>query len=342
MAERDGPIYDLMARVPGRDWRGADVDALLESAREPFVLRGLVADWPLVAAGKRSPGEARNYLLDHARDRTFAVSIGPPGHDGRLFYDADMAMNFRSGTGKLGDIFAGIDKGETLGDIRTVYLASIDIPAHFEGLDDANPVDLGMRDPLKSIWIGTRTRIAAHNDYPDNLACCAVGRRRFTLFPPDQFRNLYLGPIDNTPAGRAVSMVDFAAPDLAAYPRFVEAMAHAQTVELDPGDAIFIPSMWWHHVEGLADFNILVNYWWRRTPAWLGQPQEALNHAILAIRDLPAEDRAIWRDLFDHYVFGADESVTDHIPEAARSILAPLTPESAGRLRAFLLRTLSR
>jgi len=343
MADRDAPIYDGLASVPERGWRGeGGLDTLFDGAREPFVLRGLVADWPLVAAGQRSARDARAYLLDRARDRAFKVSIGPPGHDGRLFYNADMAMNFRSGTGKLADIFAGIDQGEALGDIRTVYLASIDIPTHFEGLDAENAVDLGDRDPLKSIWIGTRTRIAAHNDYPDNLACCAVGRRRFTLFPPDQFRNLYLGPIDNTPAGRAVSMVDFAAPDLAEHPRFVDAMAHAQTAVLEPGDAIFIPSMWWHHVEGLADFNILVNYWWRRTPAWLGQPQEALNHAILAIRDLPPEDRAIWRDLFDHYVFDADERVTDHIPEAARSILAPLTPESAGRLRAFLLRTLSR
>ena len=343
MGDRAAPIGDRLASVPERDWTSAGaLDALIDGTREPFVLRGLVADWPLVAAGRRSAREARAYLLDRASDRAFKVSIGPPGHDGRLFYDADMAMNFRSGTGKLADIFAGIDQGETLGDIRTVYLASIDIPTHFEGLDAENGIDLGDRDPLKSIWIGTRTRIAAHNDYPDNLACCAVGRRRFTLFPPDQFRNLYLGPIDNTPAGRAVSMVDFAAPDLAKHPRFADAMAHAQTVVLEPGDAIFIPSMWWHHVEGLADFNILVNYWWRRTPAWLGQPQEALNHAILAIRDLPPEDRAIWRDLFDHYVFDADAGVTDHIPEAARSILAPLTPESAGRLRAFLLRTLSR
>lgn len=342
MADRDGPIYDCLARVPEREWSGAGLDSLLDDAREPFVLRGLVADWPLVAAAKRSARDVRRYLLDHARDRPFMVSIGPPGHDGRLFYDHDMAMNFRAGTGKLADIFAGIDKGEQLGDIRTVYLASIDIPTHFDGLDEANPVDLGARDPLKSIWIGTRTRIAAHNDFPDNLACCAAGRRRFTLFPPDQFRNLYLGPIDHTPAGRVVSMVDFDAPDLAAHPRFVEAMAHALTVELEPGDAIFIPSMWWHHVEGLADFNILVNYWWRRTPAWLGQPQEALNHAILAIRDLPPEDKAIWRDLFDHYVFENDGGVTDHIPESARSILAPLTPETAGRLRAFLLRTLSR
>src|SRR3546814_17094466 len=72
------------------------------------------------------------------------------------------------------------------------------------------------------------------------------------------------------------------------------------------------------------------------------QPQAALNHAILAIRDLPPEDKAIWREQFDHYVFENDDSVTDHIPEKARSILARLTPESAGRLRAFLFRTLSR
>ena len=343
MADRDPAIYDRFARVREVECdAGAGLDALLTGAREPFVVRGLVADWPLVAAGRTSARAARAYLLDHARDRPFTVSIAPPGHDGRLFYDADMAMNFRTGTGRLPDIFAGIDAAEEQGEARTVYLASIDIPAHFAGLDAANPVDLGCREPLKSIWIGTRTRIAAHNDFPDNLACCAAGRRRFTLFPPDQFGNLYLGPIDNTPAGRAVSMVDFDAPDLAAHPRFVEAMAHAQVAELEPGDALFIPSMWWHHVEGLDPFNILVNYWWRDTPAWLGQPQDALNHAMLAIRDLPAEDKAIWRRLFDHYVFDADDDVTAHIPEKARSVLAPLTAETAGRLRAFLLRTLSR
>src|SRR3546814_4283264 len=97
-----------------------------------------------------------------------------------------MAMNFRSGTGKLADIFAGIDSAEDQGEARTVYLGSIDIPSHFDGLDTANPIDLGAREPYKSIWIGTRTRIAAHNDFPDNLACCAVGRRRFTLFRSEE------------------------------------------------------------------------------------------------------------------------------------------------------------
>src|SRR3546814_14003668 len=89
-----------------------------------------------------------------------------------------MEMNFRVGTGKLADIFGGIDKAEELGEARTVYLASIDIPSHLDGLDEANRVELGDRDPLKGIWIGTRTRIAAHNDFPDNQIGRAWGRQR--------------------------------------------------------------------------------------------------------------------------------------------------------------------
>jgi hypothetical protein len=320
----------------------AALDEALRTATTPFVVRGLVADWPLVAAARRSADDARAYLLAHARELPFAVSVGKPGSGGRLFYDEAMGMNFGMTRARLPDIFSKIAAVEDQADAPPIYLASIDLHQFFSGLAEANTVPLGSRTPLASIWIGTRTRIAAHNDFPDNLACVAAGRRRFTLFPRDQFRNLYLGPVDHTPAGRAVSMVDFHAPDLPRFPRFAEALRHAQVAELDAGDALYIPAMWWHHVEGLAPFNVLVNYWWRDTPAWLGQPQDALNHAMMAIRDLPADEKAHWRALFDHYVFENDESVTAHIPEAARSVLAPLTPESAGRIRAFLLRALSK
>ena len=320
MAEADPGIFAALARIPEVAVDGsAGLDAQLRAADSPFIVRGLVADWPLVEAGKRSASEAREYIVRRRRDRPFTVSVGEPGSDGRLFYDAAMAMNFRTMRAKLPEIFAKID---ALG-------------------EEALPIYLGDRSCLASIWMGTRTRIAAHNDIPDNLACVAVGRRRFTLFPHDQFRNLYLGPVDNTPAGRAVSMVDFHAPDFAAHPRFADALAHAQVAELEAGDALYIPAMWWHHVEGLDPFNVLVNYWWRETPRWLGHPQDALNHALLAIRDLPADQKARWRDLFDYYVFGNDDQVVGHIPEEGRSILAPLTPESAGRIRAYLLRQLS-
>ena len=319
-----------------------ELDAALRSAQAPFIVRGLVADWPLVHAGLRSSRAARDYLAERALDRPFVASVGAKGGDGRFFYNEAMAMNFRMATAKLPDIFAQIDAGERSGDPQPIYLASIDIHGFFKGLHEANHVDLGERAALASIWMGTRTRIAAHNDFPQNLACVAVGRRRFTLFPPDQFRNLHLGPVDNTPAGRAVSMVDFHSPDLHRHPRFTEALRHAQVAELAPGDALFVPSMWWHHVEGLDPFNVLVNYWWRDTPRWMGQPQDALNHAMLAIRDLPEAEKKHWREQFNWYVFDNGEEVVSHIPPQARSILAPLTAESAGRIRAFLLRALSR
>ena len=89
-------------------------------------------------------------------------------------------------------------------------------------------------------------------------------------------------------AGQSISLVDFAKPDFEAYPKFRQALDAAQVVELEPGDAILIPSMWWHHVESLDDMNILINYWWRNTPAYMGSPVNVLQHAIMGIRDLPS------------------------------------------------------
>ena len=331
-----------MARMEEREaGDAAALDALLKSSDTPFVIRGLVDHWPLVQAGKRSGREARDYLVQHARKRPFTVSLGPPGHNGRLFYDAEMEMNFQTARGELAAIMKGIDDNEERENPPTIYLTSVDVHDYFEGLHETNHVDLGTREPITSIWIGTRTVVAAHNDFPDNLACCAVGRRRFTVFPPDQFRNLYLGPIDNTPAGRAVSMVDFHDPDLEAHPRFAEAIKHALVADLEPGDAVFVPSLWWHHVEGRDRFNAMINYWWRDTPRWLGQPQDALNHAILAVRDLPDDEKATWRALFDYYVFENGDDVASHIPAGKRGILERLTPESANRIRTFLMRTIN-
>ncbi|MGB5447787.1 MAG: cupin-like domain-containing protein, partial [Woeseiaceae bacterium] len=120
------------------------------------------------------------------------------------------------------------------------------------------------------------------------------------------------------------------------------ALRHAQVADMRPGDALFIPSMWWHHVEGLDSFNILINYWWRTVPAWMGNPMDVLNHALLSIRDLPAAQRAAWQNIFAHYIFEADNELTSHIPEARHGVLSPIDELSARRLRALLLKQLNR
>ena len=204
-----------------------------------------------------------------------------------------------------------------------------------------NDVAVPQDDALASFWLGSRTRISAHYDFPDNLACVVAGERRFTMFPPDQIDNLYVGPLEQTPSGQAISLVDFAAPDFERHERFAEAIRHARTAMLGPGDAMFIPSMWWHHIESLAAFNLLVNYWWCDSPAILGAPSDALLHAILALRDLPSRQREAWRSLFNHYVFDADDSVHEHIPVAGKGFLAPIDEATAKRLRAMLLNRLN-
>ena len=119
-------------------------------------------------------------------------------------------------------------------------------------------------------------------------------------------------------------------------------MQNAQLAELDPGDAIFIPSMWWHHVEGLERFNVLINYWWKRNPDYMGDPKHALIHALLSLRNLPIEQRKAWLNIFRYYIFDFDAESVAHIPENRRGILSEIDDTMARKIRAHLLNNLNR
>ncbi|NIK53991.1 cupin-like domain-containing protein [Xanthomonas arboricola] len=319
------------------------LDPAVLRSTTPLVLRGLVCDWPLAQAGATSAQAAAAYLRGFDRGEAVVAQVGPPDIGGRFFYNADMSgFNFRPERVPLGVVLETLLRDLHNPQPPAIYVGSTTLDTYLPGLRAHNPIALPQREPLASIWIGNRTRIAAHQDLPDNLACVVAGRRRFTLFPPQQLANLYIGPLDLTPAGQPVSLVDIAAPDLQCFPRYAQALEHALVAELEPGDALFIPSMWWHHVEALTPFNVLVNFWWRQSPAYMDSPMNALMLALLTLRDLPAEQRAIWQDVFDHYVFDADADTAAHMPESARGVLAPMDEARARSLRARLLQRLNR
>ncbi|XHS78816.1 cupin-like domain-containing protein [Burkholderiaceae bacterium UC74_6] len=313
---------------------------VLESA-EPVLLRGLVRHWPLVQAAQRSDVAFCDYLRGFGADTRLSLWRGAPEIAGRFFYNADFTgFNFRHETLRFGALL-----GELLaGTPDALYLGSTDIDHCFPGLRQPNDLAaLAGFNPNVSIWLGNRVQVAAHFDLPDNIACVVAGRRRFTLFPPEQVGNLYVGPLDLTPAGQPISLVDPKSPDLARFPRYAEALKHARVFDLEAGDALFIPSQWWHGVEGLDEVNGLVNFWWRRTPAFMDTPLNTLLLALLTLRDLPAEQRDAWRALFDHYVFDANAETAAHIPAQAQGVLASPIPEATARqLRAALLNRLNR
>ncbi|MEI9904694.1 MAG: cupin-like domain-containing protein [Asticcacaulis sp.] len=129
-----------LARIPDIDIADpAELDAHLKSADRPFVVRGLVSGWPLVQAGRRSGRDARDYLLRRRRDTKFIFAIGEPESRGRLFYNSDMGMNFRTLKAKLPEIFAQIDAAEGQPDAPPIYVASIDVHDFFSGLHEGQP-----------------------------------------------------------------------------------------------------------------------------------------------------------------------------------------------------------
>ncbi|MDO8456661.1 MAG: cupin-like domain-containing protein [Burkholderiaceae bacterium] len=317
-------------------------DDMLRST-EPLVLRGLVSTWPMVQAAQTSERAATDYLLGLYRGAAVDAFLGAPEFGGCYFYNDDISgFNFHTERLKLDTVLDQIGRHAVDANPPGIYVGSATVDACLPGFMAENDVDLGSRNPLASIWIGNRASIPAHYDVPDNLACVAAGHRRFTLFPPEALEDLYIGPLDFTPAGQPVSLVDFSNPDLTRFPNFARAMESAQVAELGPGDAIFIPSMWWHRVESLDSLNILVNYWWRQSPEYMDNAMNALMMALLSVRDLPKEQREAWSKLFSHYVFHPNEKTTGHIPEHARRILGPTNADVARSLRAQILKKLNR
>ena len=316
----------------------------IQPLARPALLRGLVSDWPAVRAGTASDESLCAYV--QALD-TGAMCEGCFGHAqmrGRFFYDdALTGLNFERRSLSVSELLGFLLQVKAAPTTLYAYAGAVRMKECLPQFLQDNPSPLVDPDveQLNSVWIGNQTRISAHWDLPQNLICAVGGRRRYILFPPEQLENLYCGPLDFTPAGQPISLVDFHAPDVQRFPRFEQAMEHAQIAELDPGDALYLPSLWWHHAESLDAVGVMVNYWWRDQPAQAMSPKSTLLHALMTIRDLPAHEREAWRAFFDYYVFsGADESKLAHIPTAARGVLGKMTPELAAHLRAQLARSL--
>jgi len=329
-----------------REWHAVDAARFREEIlplHQPAVLRAVAAEWPAVRAGRAGADAMAAYLRGMDIGATAETMYGPPAIDGHFFYRDDLlGVNFERRPARIADSIEQLLKLRDDPAPPAIYVGSAPLPRALPGFAPQNALAVLAPGVMPRIWIGNRVTVQTHFDISDNVACVVHGRRKFTLFPPEQLPNMYVGPLDFTLAGQPVSLVKLASPDLERYPRFAAALATAQSAELGPGDAIYIPYMWWHHVESRDAFNVLVNYWWDDARPWNGSPFEALVHGVLAMRDLPPERRELWRGLFDHYVFRADESSLAHLAPRQRGILGESSPALAGFIKDWLMKSLGR
>jgi cupin-like protein len=321
--------------------QGVDLKTFREEvfpAGQPVVFKDLVKDWPAVRAGTNSSRVLGDYLRGFDRGKPVAVLEGPPAIRGHFFYRDDMrGLNFERRPATISATVERLLAQEAEPNPSALYVESTPTPEYLPSFAEANANPLLSASVTPRIWVGNRLIAQTHFDLSNNIACVVGGRRRFTLFPPEQLPNLYVGPLEFNISGPPISMVSLRNPDLARFPRFAAALAASQSAELGPGDALFIPFGWWHHVESLTPFNVLVNYWWNDAPR-NGSAFDCMLHAVLTLRELPPEQRAVWHSLFEHYVFTPGDEAMAHLPREQRGLLGPSSPERVQAIRTILAR----
>lgn len=326
---------DALPRIAARGAPAPADFAALVAAGMPVVIKGLFDGWVALAAGKHSPGRLNAYLAGMDRGVPVPVMEAPARAAGRFAYRADMReFTFTKRHAPLRDTLARIDAAAGQENAPTIAIQMLPLADALPDFVGQNPMPLLPADVGPKLWLGGAVKTQTHNDRDHNLACVIAGRRRFLLFPPEQVANLYIGPLDNPPP---LSLVDPENPDFGRYPRFRDAMASARVAMLEPGDAIFIPKYWWHHVTSLDTYNAMVNYWWGDAGAGLDKPNDIFLAALLALRDLPPGERAYWQAMFDTHVFGDPELSGGHIPAALRGVLGAMRPADRAALRRQLL-----
>jgi hypothetical protein len=325
------------SQVPDRDAFQRDI---VEGCA-PVVIRGLVGDWPVVRAA-RAEGGLLAYLTAMATQTPIGVFVGPPEIGGRYYYNDDLTgFNFTEQTLPFAQALERVLRPAGDGE-PSAYLGSVPTPGYAPRFVPDNPMPLLEARVAPRLWLGHAAEVACHYDTTDNLACVVAGTRRFTLYPPEAIGDLYVGPIDLTMAGQPVSLAASSPPDPERYPRFERVRHLAVEVELEPGDALYLPKLWWHKVVSTGPVNGMVNYWWDAFAAGPDGPYASLMLAMIGICERPQAERAAWRAFFDHYVFRPEGHPLAHLPPERHGLLGPLQPDNYGAIRARILNTLKR
>jgi hypothetical protein len=151
---------------PIPEWHHVDVTMFrneILAGHRPAVLRGLVRHWPAVRQALASPEAVCRYLSAFDSGNTWNSVLVPPEWQGRMFYEEGLT--------------------------------------DFNFVRDKLPVSavLSQINVLPKEWTGNRFITPAHFDEMNNIACVLSGRRRFTLLPPEQVANLYIGRSSTRP-----------------------------------------------------------------------------------------------------------------------------------------------
>jgi hypothetical protein len=329
-----------------KEWDNVSQAQLLEEiipAYQPAVIKNAMKDWPLLDEISQSPSNLLKYRGTNTQNMPqIGLFIADAKIKGRFAYGSSVnSRNFKQVSTDLESVMAHLDGNSSRSpqDI-SAYAGAVDMRQQLPLFEDKNrfPLLAHTSKAVPRAWIGTPSQISAHFDFADNIACVVSGEREFTLIPPSQTKNMYVAPFDKTLAGPPASLVNIDEPDLEKHPRYGEALSFAQTATLNAGDAIYIPSLWWHSVKSSGQFCMLINYWWNQAEFRKDDVLMSLIHGMYSLSHLPEAERKAWKELFDYFVFQSNEEALSHLPNEQRGVHAKMDAQLQQHMLSYLMR----
>lgn len=211
---------------------------------KPVVITGLVKDWPAL----------KLWDMDY-----FADNFGEVKAEVYRLKGDQCVVNTEQGS-----VTEPIPLRECIGPIKANMLdggwaiaSSVDLfPAKLKQ-DYTAPSYCADGRFLRSVaFIGPRGSVSPlHQDLPENIYVMIKGKKRITLFSPwdSVYPNSRLSKLPNH------SQINAEAPDYDRFPKLAQAQPYV--VELEAGETLFIPSLWWHHLRNMEP-SIAMNFWW--------------------------------------------------------------------------------
>jgi hypothetical protein len=232
---RRGPDPEGVERV-----EGLSADAFFAryyATSTPVIIPDLIPSWP-------AAGWTMGTFRDRFGDATVKITDGREADP-----DYDMHAAVRTREVKMRELVDRIEATEASNDFYMVAQnRNLEDPA-LEGVFDDMRFDRGILDPTRragctALWLGPAGTVTPlHHDTANILFCQIRGEKRVKLISP-----LEICLIEGATAMYAA--VDPEVPDLSRHPWLADVLV--REVVLGPGDALFIPVGWWHHVRALS------------------------------------------------------------------------------------------